>query len=160
MKLSAGDLFRFAGPRNAWGCGQILFSKILQYIVVFEPRFIDTAQPSLIVSSRPLLAGWTMDGRFYTGQWEVVGHCDPIDNIRFPFFKVGISGRTWVTDWLGKPLRYASLDEEQQLTFKKSYSPIIFEDAFNAYHGDLPWESRFDAMRAQLNCGDNPTIAV
>lgn len=148
-KLRAGDVFRFRGRMQGWGYGQILLSDIIQYIVVFEPKFADNTTLNDVVSSSVLLSGWTMDAKIYHGDWEIVGNISPI-KFRFPQYKVNMSGQTWITDVNGKLLRLATVEESRGLSFKSSNSPIAFEKAFRAYHGDLPWEAYFDELRADL----------
>src|SRR3712207_7835463 len=67
IKLARGDIFAFEKSSSEWGCGQILRSNILQYVVVFEPTF---RHDSILeaVNAKPLLCGWTMDGRFCSGE--------------------------------------------------------------------------------------------
>jgi hypothetical protein len=145
LKLSTGDVFRFAKSAEEWGYGQILRSDIIQYIVVFEPAFQSNAALGDIVKTQLLLCGWTADARFYSGDWERVGNM-PAMAFSFPEYKVGISGRQWVTDVEGNALRLATPDVAKTLRFQSSESPITFEKAFKAHHGDLPWESRYEEL--------------
>jgi immunity protein 26 of polymorphic toxin system len=150
LKLSIGDVFRFAKSADTWSYGQILLSEIIQYIIIFEPVFKEIPTLEHIVSSPLLLCGWTSDARFYSGDWEIVENM-PSREFTFPEYKVEISGKTWVTDVDGKPLRLATTEQARNLHFKSSNSPIAFEKAFKAYHGDLPWESRFEQLLCPRN---------
>lgn len=154
LRLSTGDVFRFAKSAKEWGYGQILRTDIIQYIVIFEPVFQDNAILSDIAVSQLLLCGWTSDARFYSKDWEIVGNT-PTRAFSFPEYKVEISGRQWVTDVDGNTLRLATTREAKTLCFQSSHSPIAFEKAFKAHHGDLPWESRFE----QLLCHHKPGTA-
>jgi hypothetical protein len=99
-----------------------------------------------VVKSPALFAGWTMDARFLSGDWEIVGNVHPTGEFVFPTYKVGISGQTWVVDVEGNPLRIATGEEAASLSFKSSHSPIAFEKAFRAYHREQAWEPRFERM--------------
>lgn len=152
LKLSTGDIFRFRVPRHGFGYGQILRTDIIQYIAVFEPIFKSNAKLEDVSSSPLLFSGWTSDAKFFSGDWQVVGNVAP-RRIIFPEYKVGVSGDTWATDVEGELLRPITPDEAEHLTFRTSHSPIAFEKAFGAYHGDLPWEERFDQLRVTPKCG-------
>ena len=145
-KLKVGDVFRFGCPDVGWGYGQVVMSGTLQYVVIFEPIFQYDSPVEDVIASTPLLAGWTMDGRYYSGAWEVVGSAEPTHAVILPHYKVGMSGKTWVTDVLGKPLRLASPAEERELRLRSSNSPILYEEAFRAHHKAQLWESGFDAL--------------
>ena len=147
-KLSVGDIFRFGDPENGWGYGQILRTDIIQYIVVFEPIFGIEAKLEEIAASALLLSGWTSDARFFSGDWQIVGNKAP-RHVVFPEYKLGMSGDTWVTDVDGNLLRLATSEEAERLLFQTSHSPIAFEKAFKAHHGDLPGEHRFEQLRVK-----------
>lgn len=149
LKLKTGDIFRFGDSNDRFGYGQILRSDIIQYIVIFEPVFDANASLEEVLMSQLLLAGWTSDARFFSGDWEVVGNRVLGHVFKFPEYKIEISGDTWVTDVDGKPLRLATPDEARHLLFQTSHAPIAFEKAFRAHHGRLPWEPRFDQLRVK-----------
>lgn len=150
-KLKSGDLLSFPVSESNSGYGQILHSDIIQYIVIFEPKLKRDISLDEVLSSLPLLQGWTMDARIWSGQWHLVGHARPIWNIELFEFKLELEGRMWVTDLNGNRLRLATPDEVTKLKFHRSYSPIAFEKAFKAYHGLLPWEERFDSLLSRVN---------
>lgn len=147
VKLAIGDVFNFENSQGEYGHGQIIYSDIIQYIVIFERKLKKIASLTEAVISQPLLAGWTSDARFYVRKWKVIGNHPSIPSIKLPEYKIEIDRKIWVTDVHGKLLRLASTEEEQSLGFQKSYSPITFEKAFWAYHGGLPWEHRFEELR-------------
>jgi hypothetical protein len=86
------------------------------------------------------------DALFFGRDWKVVGNVARRADFIFPEYKVGMSGETWVTDIDGKLLRLATWEEAKTLSFKSSDSPISFEKAFKAYHGQLPWEPWFTEL--------------
>jgi hypothetical protein len=145
IKISKNDVFRFLSSAEAWGYGQVLRTDIIQYIVVFRPELPINSKLEEIAMSPPLLCGWTSDARFYSDDWFIVGSA-PAQTHFFPEYKVQISEKFWVTDVDGKVLRLATTREARGLPYKSSNSPIAFEKAFKAYHGRLPWESRFDEL--------------
>ncbi|HWX90512.1 MAG TPA: hypothetical protein VNY75_09420, partial [Rhizomicrobium sp.] len=100
-KISVGDVFRFGNSEDGWGYGQVIFSKTLQYIVVFEPLFQGEYALQQVIASPILLAGWTMDGRMQSGAWELQGNLKLIAKVDLPQYKVMISDRLWVTDVWG-----------------------------------------------------------
>lgn len=146
VKVSTYDVFRFGNPRTGWGCGQILWSESLIYVVVFEPVF-RTKKNELdeVIASRPLLAGWTMDARIQSGTWEMLGNTEPNRTILFPEYKVEIAGKIWVTNFEGRRLRLATAEEQRLLRPRASHSPIAYEKAFWAFHSGS-WEIRFDEL--------------
>lgn len=148
-KILEGDIFRFKALSGQWSYGHVLISHILQFVIVFEPVF--DSEPNLddLVEMPPLFSGWTADARFLSGDWEVVGNIPPAGDFVFPEFKVGMSDQTWVTDVHGKLLRLATAAEERGLSFNGSHAPIAFEKAVRAWHGDFPWEARFDKLRVE-----------
>lgn len=147
-KIYVGDVFRFGPSPLEQGYGQVLKSDILQYVIVFEPIFDQSSNLEDVGRSPILLSGWTADARFISDDWKVVGNIPSPENFAFPEYKVESSGQIWVTDNEGEHLRLASVAEAARLCFRASHSPIAFEKAFWAHHGRLPWEDRFDRMRA------------
>jgi hypothetical protein len=148
-KILEGDVFRFKARPDEWSYGHVLISRILQFVIVFEPIFDSDPNLDDLVEMPPLFSGWTADARFLSGDWEVVGNIPPVGDFVFPEYKVGQSGQTWVTDVHGKLLRLATADEERRLGFNGSHAPIAFEKATRAWHGDFPWESYFDELRVE-----------
>lgn len=147
-KIYVGDVFRFGSTSSEQGFGQVLKSDILQYIIVFSPIYREDSNLEHVAMSPILLSGWTADARFLSGDWVRVGNIVPPGNFVFSEYKVESSGRIRVTDNDGNHLRLANALEAACLYFGGSHSPIAFEKAFWAYHGRLPWEDRFDRMRA------------
>lgn len=144
--IKAGDVFRFEVNSNRFAYGQVIFSDILQYIIIYEP-ILDGGIPISSLESLPiLLAGWTMDAKMQIGDWEGVGRIDPPSVVWLPKYKVAMSGQTWVTDVHGRVLRLATKGEEANLFFKSSYSPMLYKDAFKAHHRLAQWESYFDKL--------------
>jgi hypothetical protein len=145
IKLKVGDLFRFRVSDAEFGFGQIVLSKILQYIVIYEPIFSGVDDIAKIPQSRILLSGWTNDARFFSGDWAVVANMPLSQEVVFPEYKVGTGQDCRITDVNGKILRAATQAEEHRLQFKTTHSPIIYEKAFHAHHFG-GWESRFDNL--------------
>lgn len=145
-KIKVGDIFLFGNSDQGWGCGQVMLSDINQYIVIYEP-IISYSKFSLedITSFKPLIAGWTMDARFLSGHWDILGDIDFLPDVPFPEFKVKIKNNIWVTDIYGKKLRPAERMRDKALPNKFSMSPVAFEKAFWAHHDNM-WESRFDKL--------------
>ena len=146
--ISTGDIFQFRIPGGNCGYGQVIRSDILHYIVIFRPILPCAAEMQSIPSAEIILAGWTMDARFYSGDWQVLGNRQIDDHIELPNYKVEMSGKIWITDVDGKIIRPANTEEISSLRYKSSNSPIAFEKAFQAYHQQIPWEARFDELRA------------
>lgn len=146
--IDSGDVFRFGQSTMGWGYGQILISRTLQFVVIFEPVFQDADNPiqTDIIRTSVLLAGWTMDGRIQNGSWEIVGKTSDRPAFQFPQYRVEMSGKSWVTDVEGQRLREASSSERVKLKRKSSHSPIAYENAFWAYHTNA-WEERFEVLR-------------
>lgn len=145
-RIEFGDIFRFTSGLSEYGCGQIIKSNILQYIIVFEPIFGQEINLCEALMSPILLSGWTSDARFISGDWDIVGQASPPRNFPFPEYKVESAGQIWVTDNDGRHLRVADEAEVARLYFRGSHSPIAFEKAFWARHGRRPWESRFNGL--------------
>lgn len=148
-KISIGDVFQFGDAHTGWGYGQVLRSAILQFIIVFEPLFHRPAKFTVVVDSPHLLAGWTMDAKFQTGDWEIIGNTPVNGNYFFPTYQVMINDSCWLTDVDGNPLRQVTPEEGRDLPLKSSVSPIVFEKAFKAHHGMVPWENRFQQLRTK-----------
>lgn len=146
VKVSPGDVFRFGDRRSGWGCGQVLLSGNLIYVEVFEPIFRSKhVRLDEIVTSHALLSGWTMDARVQSGAWEILGNADLNPTATFPEYQIEITGKIWVTNTEGKPLRLATIAEQRLLPRRTSHSPIAYEKAFWAFHSGS-WEGRFDEL--------------
>jgi hypothetical protein len=148
-KIVAGDVFRFRTGADLWGYGQVLLTDIIQYIVVFAPLFPADAPHFEIINSPVLFAGWTTDALIWNGRWEVVDNLSPV-SFKFPEYKVGIEGRTWISDVTGQVIRPATRIEAQKLSFKTSNSPIIFQEALEAHHGLKAWKPYFEELTAEV----------
>lgn len=138
-KICAGDIFNFSVGDNGFAVGQVIISNILQYIIVFEPVFSEHVTVQEATKATPLLAGWTSDALIYHGHWKIAAQTDPVPFV-FPEYKIGIEGQTWVTDVHGDCIRLATPSESENLRFRFSNSPIVFEQAFKAHQGMLPRE--------------------
>lgn len=147
-RVLAGDVFCFEISPQKYGCVHVLVSDIIQYIVVYEPIVVGEVPIPEIRSMALLLAGWTSDAKIYHGDWLLLGNAPP-PSVKFPIYKVGISGETWITDVNGNALRVATSEEAAELPFKSSHSPISYEEAFKAHHGMGPWKSYFDKLLAR-----------
>jgi Immunity protein 26 len=150
IKVVSGDIFRFEVSDRLFGYGQVLHSNSLQYIVVFEPEFCGNYPVEKIVTSPPLLSGWTSDALFYHGRWHIVANMALFQSVIFPNYKVEFDKETWVTDFHGKLLRLATQGESTSLEFKGSESPISYEKAFKAHHGRLTWQPWYEGLRAKI----------
>lgn len=64
-------------------------------------------------------------------------------------FKTGTSdlGNCMVEDFKGERSRAASDFDEENLPFRKTSAPIIFERAIKAHLGLEPWHPAFDGVR-------------
>jgi len=148
-KIKVGDLFQFKVSDMSCGLGQVLISEILQYICIYEPIYPVEFIPQNLSKEKQLLSGWTMDGRFFSGDWTVIGNFPVDPNLLYPEYKVGFGSDCWITDVMGNLLRRATIEEEQFLRFESSYSSILYEEAFHAHHFG-GWESRFDDLVNEL----------
>jgi uncharacterized secreted protein with C-terminal beta-propeller domain len=86
LTLKIGDVFSIPIDKELVGCGQIIVSGNVLYIIVFEEAYQNAGGVDIdkIVSGNILLVGHTLDGRLYHGMWEVVGNV-PISKDRIPF---------------------------------------------------------------------------
>src|SRR4051812_25873944 len=96
--LSIGDIFELQSVAPGIGYGQILRSDILQFIVIFEPVLVNNLSVNQIANSARLLSGWTMDAKFRSGDWRIIGNAPLPQSYLYPEYKVVISNKIWVTD--------------------------------------------------------------
>lgn len=145
-KIRAGDVFRFEVLPNRFAYGQVVFSDILQYVVIYREIMDGMTPLSNLNSSAIILSGWTTDAKMQAGDWEIIGRIDPPSEVLLREYQVAMSDQTWVTDVHGRALRPATKKEEASLYFKSSQSPMLYEDAFKACHGLARWESYFNKL--------------
>ncbi len=144
VKLAEGDLFEFAISDGRLGYGIIIRRGALKnggtpYIALFHGLYDERPDLEQLARVGIALAGWTMDGLFYHGQWNVIWHDVALPVVPFPNFKVGMGGKFYVTDVDGNLIDEATPDELELLDHQFSRTPTGFQNAFEAMHGLKSW---------------------
>ena len=150
INLEPGDLFKFPAGQDGCGVGQVI--ELAQDNGVFLTTILSSLYPlevevGEVNPSDILLCGWTMDGRLHNGSWKIFGNrAIPTVAIPRPCTKVSIEGKIWIQDYRGTPIRKARKKEAAGLEFHMSRSPMGFESAFLAYHGQTEWREDFNRL--------------
>jgi hypothetical protein len=67
----------------------------------------------------------------------------------FPCFKVKIGDKFYVESWDRQQVREATFEECTTLQFRTNRGPIVLENELKAHFGFVPWEPRFDSLKAE-----------
>jgi hypothetical protein len=149
VRIKAGDIFDIPTPDGRKGYGQVILSKTLQYIVVFEELYATPPDINELLKSEIFLVGWTSDALFFHGRWKVIANRAPIsERVPFPWYKVNVCGERCIHDFNGEGHRPATDEDWELLEFKSSRSPIGYQKALLAHHGLGGWESDYDELKA------------
>ena len=151
VKLAEGDVFEFVLPNGQFGYGIIVKCGRLKnggtpYIAMFGSLHRERPDLAKLLGEKVALAGWTMDGHVYRGQWNVIAHGSPLPFVPYPNFKVKIGDKYYVTDVSGPPIREATDSETELLDYQFSKTPMCFHHAFEALHGFSEWNASDDKL--------------
>ena len=135
LSLREGDLFEMVMPDGRFGYGQIIVSKKIMYVVIFEGLYAFRPVLDDIPFTKILFVGWTMDALIYHGEWKIIGNRPISPSVPYSRYQVEISGRTHITDFLGDAIRVASDSDANFYDRRSSYSPIIFQRALAGRYG-------------------------
>lgn len=145
VRLKEGDIFYFSDNEKRCGVGQIIVKEINEYILVFDKIIKeDDVHRVEIKDLTPIFGGWTSDARVNSGDWKIIGNSPYRHPYEFPLFKVQIDDEYWVRDAFRNKLHVASSHEIETLNLPFSWSPIAYEKAFWAWHGEKDWEDRYE----------------
>lgn len=151
IKLREGDVFELAVPDGRLGYGVVVKGGVLKnggtpYVAILKNLYVERANLRQLEADQVALAGWTMDGSFYRGDWKIIDHSDRQPDVSLPNFKVEDAGTFYVTDIEGKIIRLATPAEQKLLDFQFSRSPRLFQDAFEALHGLREWRDDYKKL--------------
>jgi len=151
--LKDGDVFSISLGDGTAAVGQIVSSYLASYYVVLfdfvAPENEIRSKVSDALQTTPLFGGLTLDALFRPGRWHVLEN-RAVDSKRYlPAYKTGTSdlGNCMVEDFKGERSRAASDIDEENIPFRKTSAPIIFERAMKAHLGLEPWHPAFDGVR-------------
>ena len=148
LVLKEGDIFEFGVPDGRLGYGVIVMPNSgVPYVIILAS--LHQSRPSIaeIAGDQIALVGWTTDALIYHDRWRIVGHDFPrrID-IPFPNWKVGMEGKTYVTDVTGELIDEATPEEEGLLDYQFSRSAISYQNAFEALSGFNEWDESHEKI--------------
>ena len=150
MKTKVGDIFTIDVSDGKVGLGRIIFKPKYQlFIVVFENIFDKNALPNVndIVSLKPLLMGYTLDGLLYSGDWKVTGNNkDNLSKYPLPFYKLGTPPEVFLVDYTGTVKREATKSEMENLYYQTTLAPIYYEEALKAWHKIITWDKQYEEI--------------
>jgi hypothetical protein len=148
-----GDVFSISLGDGTAAVGQVVSSYLASYyVVVFDflaPEDEVGSKISDAIKAMPLFGGLTFDALFRPGRWRILEN-RAVDSKRYlPAYKTGTSdlGNCKVEDFMGERSRVASDIEAENIPFRKTSAPIIFERAMKAHLGLEPWHAAFDGVR-------------
>ncbi|MFL4474290.1 Imm26 family immunity protein [Paeniglutamicibacter sp. MACA_103] len=151
--LKDGDVFSISLRDGTAAVGQVVSSYLAShYVVLFDfvaPEDEVGSRISDALQSKTLFGGLTFDALFRPGRWKILEN-RAVDSKKYlPAYKTGASdlGNCKVEDFKGKRRRAASDIEAENIPFRKTSAPIIFERAMKAHLGLEPWHTAFDGVR-------------
>ena len=144
-KLEAGDLLAIPLGEGRFAIGQILLPGVNFYLAV-DPTTRDTLAVPDEFNAR--LFAWTNDAEVYRGNWrKLAGRLPVSTDFPRPDFKVEIDAKLMVESFEGQLLRELVAGQDDDLNYRTSFSPLLVQDAVQAFNGYGPWLSSFDKMR-------------
>lgn len=152
LKLSEGDLFKFAADETHCGVGQIIEfvggSKSSFLTTILEPLYPADVGIDDVDTQAILLCGKTFDALLFHKRWTIFGNVEPpVSRVPKPHSIVTMQDGTWLQDFADRPIRPATLLEAQNLDLSSTRAPIGYQNAFLAHHGLGEWKESFDRLR-------------
>lgn len=148
-----GDVFSISLGDGTAAVGQVVSSYLAShYVVLFDfvaPEDEVGSRISDALQSKTLFGGLTFDALFFRpGRWTILEN-RAVDSEKYlPAYKTGASdlGNCKVEDFKSKRSRAASDIAAENIPFRKTSAPVIFERAMKAYLGLEPWHTAFDGV--------------
>ena len=148
IPVREGDVFEFKAPDGRLAYCLIVVGGGCPYAAFFRTLRAERPAMETLAQDEIALAGWTMDGPIYHGDWVKAGSLEVSGlGLRFPNFKVLKDQVHYVTDFKGRILRAASEKEAGLLDYQWSRTPGVFEDALFALNGLAPWKPYYEKSR-------------
>lgn len=149
-----GDVFLVPIDDSHVGLGQVvdvLPSEL--YVVVYSKAWPVDAPPVArdVIGGEVLFASLTLDAKLHNGDWLVIGNItENLSKLKLPLSKVRISGEMHIESHDGKWSRTATVEEAEQLRFRKTVAPVRLENALKAHFGILEPHEAYDELRYDL----------
>lgn len=151
--LKDGDVFGIPLGDGTVAVGQIVSSYLAShYVVLFDfvaPEDEVRSRISNALQAKPLFGGLTFDALFRPGRWNVLENRAVDSQSYLPAYKTGTRdlANCKVEDFRAERSRAASDLEVENIPFRKSSAPIVFERAMKAHLGMEPWLAAFEGIR-------------
>ena len=152
-KLSIGEIFLIPTGGDHFALGQVVgvYGGNAYYLVTFKRRLgrgsLTPAGLSESQASDPEMIALTLDARFHSGDWEVVGLLPVTKMVSLPdSIECDAEGKLWVVDHAGSILRPALTREDLLLPYRKIVAPIRLENALKARDGNANWRAEYDEL--------------
>ncbi|WP_018130073.1 Imm26 family immunity protein [Effusibacillus pohliae] len=143
IQTHVGDIFAIPVDEKRYSYGQIVSDN---WYAIFD-ILAEKHPPLDQITNRPIVfLVESVDVKIEDGDWEIIGNFSIPKDIRFPEFLVETLDGYMVIDYKGRTLRPASEYEIKNLSSKKSYSPVVIEDAVKAKFAFTEWYPYLDNL--------------
>lgn len=132
-EIVKGTVLAIPSAGGGWSLAQVLVPGILFYLGAAPVRFLELPSADRIGRVPLTIFSWTNDAEVFRGRWRVLGYHALVSSDSPPIeYKVTISGKVMVESFDGKSFREYNEQNDQNLNYRKSRSPLLFEDMVNA----------------------------
>lgn len=155
LSIPPGTVFSMELGEGRYGLGLVTEATPLgeYFIVVFDTlspdhEFCEWEQE--LERAKPVLAGLTLDAKFFHGNWVAVGKATDafLARIPHPLYSVLWSGKPVIERIdASKATRHEIKHGGAKPVPRITSAPVVFDDALRAQHGLAPWEAHFDQLR-------------
>lgn len=152
-RLTIGDVFTLPVDEDRVAYGQVVaaYGDDARYFAVFERLYRRAERPatSVVVQDRIALLALSLDAKFRSGEWSVVGHEPVSDDVPLPAYQeiVGSPDRVDIVDYSGTRRRQCTPEESRQLGRRTVVAPVRLQKALRAKHGLEPWETSYSKLQ-------------
>ena len=149
-KPAVGDVFLIPLDDERYGIGQMAGNwKGELYVVVYDKVVTQEASLADVDGADLQFAALTLDAKLHHGDWRIIGNRrDNLGDLPQPWFKVSVSGETYVETRDRSATRRATPTEVANLRLRTVVAPVRIENALKALHGLAEWNARYDDLRA------------
>lgn len=140
-----GSVLRIPIREKTFALGQVLFTGTAFYLGI-DPT--ERTQVGVVCDEELDLRmfSWTNDGELYRGGWRILDVCSLQETEPFPEYRVVINGSLCVESFDKSSVRPFIGGADDDLSTRKIRSPLILQDAVQAYCGVGEWLANYDAL--------------
>gem|GEM_PF-6505621 len=147
MQIQVGDIFTIPMCGKYFGGVVQLRRKTEYFITIFSPAACDSVQveQQICANPKPILCGITMDARFHSGDWTIVGNNRSLaQELPQPIFALLRLGVPIYEEFSTALIQIESVNDSSSIPSRRvTVSPVRFDNAVRAICEGRDWDDSF-----------------